>query len=66
MHVHPQKSKHYMITYRSFKNFDEAKFIADLQAVPWEIIKLFDDVNDILEVWADLLSIRMCPLNNTG
>ena len=54
MHNHIPKGNHYTISYRSFKDFDEAKFINDLQSVPWDFIKLFDDVNDILETWADL------------
>ena len=55
MHNYTPKGKsHYSISYRSFKNFDEAKFINDLQVVPWELIKLFDDTDDILEAWTDL------------
>ena len=54
MHKHPAKRAHYTITYRSFKDFDENKFFADLQAVPWDLIHVFDDTNDILEVWSDL------------
>ena len=55
MHSHIPKGKHhYTISYRSFKNFDENRFISDLQAVPWDLIKLFDDTDDILEAWTDL------------
>lgn len=54
MHSHTPKSSHYTISYRSFKNFDEATFISDLQAVPWDVIKLFEDTDDILESWTDL------------
>ena len=54
MHNHTPKGKHYTISYRSFKDFNEAKFISDLQSVPWDLIKLFDDTNDILEIWTDL------------
>ena len=54
MHNHIPKGNHYTISYRSFKDFDEAKFISDLQSVPWDLIKLFDDTNDILETWTDL------------
>ena len=32
----------------------EAKFIEELQSVPWDTIKLFDDTDDILEAWSDL------------
>ena len=54
MHVQPWKRKHYTISYRSFKNFDEAKFFDDLKDVPWDIIHIFDDTNDILTAWSDL------------
>ena len=54
MHVQPPKTNHYTISYRSFKDFNEAKFLEDLQSVPWDTIKLFDDTDDILEAWLDL------------
>ena len=54
MHVQPPKCNHYSICYRSFKEFDETKFICDLQAVPWDVIQLFEDTDDILEAWSDL------------
>ena len=54
MHVQPPKRKHYTISYRSFKTFDEAKFVDDLKLVPWDTIKLFDDTDDIMEAWLDL------------
>ena len=37
MHVHQPKDNHFTISYRSFKDFDETKFINDLQSVPWNI-----------------------------
>ena len=54
MHVKPPKSKHFTIHYRSFNNFGEGKFNEDLQAVPWDTIKLFDDTDDVTEAWLDL------------
>ena len=66
MHNHPAKRAHYTITYRSFKDFDENKFFANLQAVPWDLIRVFDDTNDILEVWSDLfmdVADKSIPLN---
>ena len=54
MHVHPPKTNHHTISYRSFRNFDEAKFVEDIQSVPWDTIKLFADTDDILEAWLDL------------
>ena len=46
----PQKA----ITTQFVKEFDETKFICDLQAVPWDIIQLNEDTDDILEAWSDL------------
>ncbi len=37
------KWSHHTIKYRSYKNFDETSFLSDLQSVPWDIIKVFDD-----------------------
>ena len=54
MHVQPPKTDHYTISYRSFKNFNEDKFTEDLQSVPWDTIKIFDDTDDIMEAWLDL------------
>ena len=56
MHVQPPKTNHYTISYRSFKNFDEAAFIEDLQFVPWDTVKLFEDTDDVMEAWLDLFS----------
>ena len=36
------------------RNFSEAEFISDLAATPWDIIKMFDDTNDIVETWSSL------------
>ena len=36
------------------RTFDEAKFFDDLKDVPWDIIYIFDDTNDILTAWSDL------------
>ena len=46
----PQKA----ITTQFVKEFDETKFICDLQAVPWDVIQLNEDTDDILEAWSDL------------
>ena len=59
------KNTHYTISYRSFKNFDENKLIDDLKSTPWDVVKVFDDVNDIVETWSGLFcdivdSIFLC------
>ena len=38
----------------SFKSFDEKKIIDDPKSTPLYIIKVFDDVNDIVDTWYDL------------
>ena len=48
------KKSHHSISYRSFKNFNEAEFINDLSSTPWDVIKIFDDTNDIVESWSSL------------
>ena len=48
------KNTHYTISYRFLKNFDERKLIDDLKSTHWDIIKVFDDVNDIFDTWSDL------------
>ena len=45
---------HQVIKYRSFKHFDELKFLRDLSLDPWEIIQNFDKVDDIVSVWSIL------------
>ena len=54
MHVQPPKRKHFTISYRSFKDFDETKFSNDLLSAPWATIKHIDDIGDILEAWLDI------------
>ena len=56
MHNKPPQNVHFTIAYRSFKNFNEAEFIEDLQTVPWDTIKLFEDIDDIMDAWLDLFS----------
>ena len=53
-HVSVCKNTHQVITYRSFKNFDEAPFLSDLSSVPWEILEYSDNVDDIVYAWKSL------------
>ena len=46
-----KSNTHQTITYRSFKNFDESRFISDMHDIPWETIEYFNDINEIVEVW---------------
>ena len=47
------------ITYRSFKNFDENAFLADLAVTPWSVIDIYNDVDDMLDAWT-LLFTEVC------
>ena len=53
-HTSVCKNTHQVITYRSFKNFEEANFLSDLSSVPWEILEQFDHVDDIVSAWKSL------------
>ena len=48
------RKSHHSISYRSFKNFNETEFINDLSSTPRDVIKRFDDTNDIVESWSSL------------
>ena len=48
------KKSHFTISYRSFKNFNEQEFCNDVKSIPWDIIKMFDDTNDVVETWSSL------------
>ena len=38
--------KPYLLQYRSYKKFDDAKFLFDIAAAPFSVAEIFDDVND--------------------
>ena len=46
-----KSNTHQTITYRSFKNFGESRFISDMHDIPWETIEYFNDINEIVEIW---------------
>lgn len=50
-----KKASHHTIRYRFFKSFDERKFNEDIQSVPWDITKVFEDADDALDSWYSLL-----------
>ena len=51
-----RNNEHQYITYRSFKNFEENRFLNDLSMVPWEIIECFDTIDDMVSVWTSLFT----------
>ena len=57
------KLSHHTISYRSYKHFDEQNFISDLQSALWDIIKIFENTNDIVDTWSStFLNIVDKPL----
>ena len=53
-HTSVCKNTHQVITYGSFKNFEDAYFLSDLSSVPWEILEQFNHVDDIVSAWKSL------------
>ena len=51
-----KNNAHQVITYRSFKSFDEACFLNELCMIPWEIIENFDTIDDVLLAWTSLFT----------
>ena len=45
-----------LITVRNYKGVDTEKAKHDLECVPWDIVSLFDDVDDSLWCWYHLLN----------
>ena len=44
------------ISYRSYKHFDESKFLDDLERVPFQVSEVFDDVSDSYWAFTHLFS----------
>ena len=44
------KQCHFVIKFRSFKNFDEPLFLNDLNSVPWSILHTYADPSNALDV----------------
>ena len=45
-----------LISVRNYRNVDTQKIKNDLEAVPWHIIEIFDDVDDSLWCWQSLFN----------
>ena len=56
MKLHVPKPEPRIITYRSYKRFDEKKFQNDLWHAPFHVSKIFDDVDDQMWFHGALLS----------
>ena len=48
------KQTHTSIKYRCYKNFDDDKFLNDLENAPWEEIESIENVDEALEYWYKL------------
>ena len=53
---HIPKASHHTIKCRSFKHFDKEKINEDLNSIPWDFIKVFDNVDDAVDTWYSLFS----------
>ena len=56
MKIHIPKPEARIITYRSYKNFDEKKFQKDLWHAPFHVSTIFDDVDDQIWIHGALLN----------
>ena len=45
-----------MITFRSYKNFDNEKFTQDLSEAPWHVGEVFDNLEDQVYYWRTLMA----------
>ena len=56
IHLTDPKYSHHTIHYRSFKNFNEDEFKADLMQEHWDAITVFEDVDDAMDSWYSLFN----------
>ena len=47
--------QHLHITYHDLKAFDEKKFLSDVEAAPWHLIDLFDDIDEKLDTFCQII-----------
>ena len=47
-------NKHRIITTRRWNDNKVKDFIADSKQVPWSMVDLFDDINDMVLVWGSV------------
>ncbi len=50
------KRKPKEVIYRSYKNFDEVKFVKDIEMIPFHVTEVFDDNDDRYWAYSNLLS----------
>ena len=58
-----------LIEFRSMKNFDHSKFLADLKKVPWDTAYLYDNADDVWEHWSTLykdILDQHAPIKKSG
>ena len=52
------------IRYRNMKTFNDAEFITTLKHAPWDIVFVFDEVDDMLQCWESIFNSCLdlhCP-----
>ena len=57
---------HSSVTYRKFKNFDSTRFRNDIYLQNWDVIKTYDNPNDMWHAWKNIFNSvveRHAPLN---
>ena len=45
-----------MIEYYDFKAFDESKFLEDVDSAPWSMIDIYDEINDKVDIFYQLIN----------
>ena len=41
---------------RSFKRYNKVDFCKDVSKIPWNVLEIFDDINDAVRTWCSLFS----------
>ena len=50
------KGEHTITTYRDIKSPHQKRFIASLRQAPWDCAIVFNDTNDVLDAWYNILT----------
>ena len=53
LNVQPRKQR--IVTYRSYRNFNEKEYLKDLSYIPFQIIEVFNDIEDAYWMYEKLL-----------
>ena len=53
LNVQPRKQR--IVTYKSYRNFNEKEYLKDLSCIPFQIIEVFNDIEDAYWMYEKLL-----------